>query len=146
MVHPWCRLLVSLPTWFSISQGSFYHSFYAPAQNACAGSHKRLRKLKLLEDEQELVQSSVQPKDIVSKLLQIQAEQHAKASSGTSTGKATSSFVNSFCTFANSISNVVTVLLPQSPEYTVTFGLLFLLFKVRTTPQSSRLCRLYPSK
>ncbi|KAH0545285.1 hypothetical protein FGG08_000584 [Glutinoglossum americanum] len=118
---------------FSASQSSFYHSFYAPAQDACAKSQQRLRKLKLQDEEHLLLQSSIKPEDIVSKLLQIQTEQEERTSKSTSTGKATSDFFNSFCTFADNISQVVTVLLPQSPAYSVTFGMLFILFKAVVT-------------
>jgi len=39
-------------------------------------------------------------------------------------------FGNRFCKFVVRFSDVVEVLLPPSPEYTVTYGLLLLLFKV----------------
>ncbi|KAK0611412.1 hypothetical protein B0T14DRAFT_327836 [Immersiella caudata] len=107
--------------------------FYAPAQDACTKSQQRLRQLKLLEDENCLLQESYESEDLLAKLHQIQAEQYDRASKRTPTSKTTSKFVNSFCTFAESVSNIVMVLLPQSPEYTVTFGMLFILFKAVVT-------------
>jgi hypothetical protein len=93
-----------------------------------------LRKLKLQDEEQILLQSLIEPKDIVSKLLEIQAEQQEKTLNQTSIGTATSKFVKSFCTFADNISHIVAVMLPQSSDYTVTFGMLFILFKVGIIP------------
>jgi hypothetical protein len=96
---------------------------------------QRLKRLKLQDDEYLLLQASVGPEQVVAKLLEIQAEQLEKSSKRSSAENATAKFVNSFSAFANSISHIVTILLPQSPEYSVTFGILFILFKVehRTT-------------
>ena len=42
----------------------------------------------------------------------------------------TADFINGFCDFAVKTSGVIITLLPQSPEYTVTFGIIILIFKV----------------
>jgi len=40
-------------------------------------------------------------------------------------------FMESFSEFALRFSGIVEILLPQSPEYTVTYGVVIILFKVR---------------
>ena len=37
---------------------------------------------------------------------------------------------NGFCGFATRVSGIVNILVPQSPEYTIAFGLLEIVFKV----------------
>ncbi|KAH8883296.1 hypothetical protein GQ53DRAFT_753005 [Thozetella sp. PMI_491] len=107
--------------------------FYAPAQEACAQSRERLKKLKLHDDELDLLASAIKPENVVEKLQEIQTHLEGKLSRKSATMKKLSKFVISFCTFAEKTSGVVNLLLPQSPEYTVTFGMLFILFKAVVT-------------
>lgn len=67
------------------------------------------------------------PTKVVDKLpeLQLVFDKKASRSSGL---RRTSEFVEVFCGFASRTSNIVMQLLPQSPEYTVTFGMLCILF------------------
>lgn len=82
------------------------------------------------DDEQRLFDTVVSPKDIVGKIREIHAELERKADKVGHFSQKVSKFVTSFCAFADKTSSIVMLLLPQSPEYTVTFGMLFLLFKV----------------
>ncbi|KAK0643995.1 hypothetical protein B0T16DRAFT_392430 [Cercophora newfieldiana] len=110
--------------------------FYAPAQEACTASKERLSKLNLQDDEKQLAELAsnrdIKPGKIVEKLLEIQAEMEKK-SNRKSGVKTASKFVNNFSAFADKASSIIMVLLPQSPEYTVTLGVLFLLFKAVVT-------------
>jgi hypothetical protein len=106
-------------------------SFYAPAQEACSRSRERLKKLKFRDDELDLFDNFTTSDSIRLKLQEIYAEQEKKLKRP-STVQRTSKFFEDFCAFADKTSNIVMLLLPQSPEYTVTFGMLFLVFNVCT--------------
>lgn len=110
--------------------------FYAPAQEACIVSKERLEKLNLQDEDRQLAElgsdRGLKPGNILSKLLAIQAEMEKKTNRK-SGPKTISKFVNTFSAFADKASSIIMVLLPQSPEYTVTFGVLFLLFKAVVT-------------
>lgn len=112
------------------------YCFYAPAKEACTASKERLEKLNLQDDDKQVAEMAfdgdIKPGKILEKLLEIQAEIDRKASRR-STAKMASKFVNNFAAFADKASSIVMVLLPESPEYTVTFGVLFLLFKAVVT-------------
>jgi hypothetical protein len=47
--------------------------------------------------------------------------------------KLTADFANNFCDFANKLSGIVNILVPQSPEYSITYGALIVIFKVCAT-------------
>ncbi|KKY29196.1 hypothetical protein UCRPC4_g00102 [Phaeomoniella chlamydospora] len=102
--------------------------FYAPAQDACGKSRERLENLKLQDEELKLLESDIRPDNVVAKLREISDEQEKKSKRSAKVQKA-SDFLVAFCTFADKTSNIVMLLLPQSPEYSVTFGLMFLVFK-----------------
>ena len=105
------------------------YSFYAPAQEACHRSRERLKKLKLRDDELYLLEDVNTSENIIKKLKEIHAEQEKKAKRPIILQQ-TSDFLHEFCAFADKTSNIVMLLLPQSPEYTITFGVLFLVFNV----------------
>jgi hypothetical protein len=88
-----------------------------------------LGKLKLRDDELSLLDNSTTSDNITEKLNEIHAEQEKKSRRPAVIQRA-SKFIEEFCAFADKTSNIVMLLLPQSPEYTVTFGLLFLVFNV----------------
>jgi len=121
--------------WFGIEllklsgRSLIYSSFYAPAQEACVRSRERLGKLKLRDDELSLLNNFTTSDNITKKLKEIHAEQEKKLNRPVAVQRA-SKFFQEFCTFADKTSNIVMLLLPQSPEYTVTFGMLFLVFNV----------------
>jgi hypothetical protein len=45
-------------------------------------------------------------------------------------GKLTTDFANNFCNFAYKLSGIVNILVPQSPEYSIPYGVLIVIFKV----------------
>ena len=90
-----------------------------------------MKRLNLKGNDARLLDSPVEPTKIVDKLFEIQAQIESNATRKPASLKKATKFVNSFAAFADKTSSMVMVLLPQSPEYTVTFGMLFLLFKVR---------------
>ena len=104
-------------------------SFYAPAQEACVRSRERLGKLKLRDDELSLLDNFTTSDSITKKLQEIHAEQEKKSKRPAVVQRA-SKFFEEFCAFADKTSHIVMLLLPQSPEYTVTFGMLSLVFNV----------------
>ncbi|KAI9703002.1 MAG: hypothetical protein M1820_005993 [Bogoriella megaspora] len=106
--------------------------FYAPAQEACKKSLDRLAKLKLEDEELALLKDPPSVGDVVTKLERIAAEQEKRRGRSIIVQKS-SKFFNTFCSFADKTSHIVMLLLPQSPEYTVTFGMLFLLFQTVVT-------------
>jgi hypothetical protein len=44
--------------------------------------------------------------------------------------KLTTDFANNFCDFAYKLSGILNILVPQSPEYSITYGALIVVFKV----------------
>jgi hypothetical protein len=88
-----------------------------------------MRKLKFRDDELDLLDSFTTSESIKTKLQEIYAEQE-KRSKMPSFVQRGSKFFEDFCVFADKTSNIVMLLLPQSPEYTVTFGMLLLVFNV----------------
>ncbi|KAK4224661.1 hypothetical protein QBC38DRAFT_485064 [Podospora fimiseda] len=108
--------------------------YYAPAQEACAMSKERLEKLHLQDDDfrfsNQQLEPDIKPGEILDKLIEIQHLMDKKAHK--KSAKA-SQFINNFADFADRVSSLVMVLIPESPEYKVTFGILFLLFKAVVT-------------
>jgi hypothetical protein len=86
--------------------------------------------MKLSDEERQLLLEPWDPDFVTKKLHAIQEEQERKAKK-TKAKQITSNFVNDFCRVADQASEIVRFMLPNSPEYTVTFSLLALLFKVR---------------
>jgi hypothetical protein len=85
--------------------------------------------MKLSEEERQLLSEPWNPDSVTKKLHAIWEEQERRTKK-TKAKQITSDFVNDFCRVANQTSEIVRFMLPNSPEYTVTFGLLALLFKV----------------
>ena len=104
-------------------------SFYAAAQNACRISKAHLLKLKLSDEEQKLLSAPPKAEDLKQRLKDI-GEVQERQLKKSKMGQISSEFVNRFCDVAIRTSGIVEILLPQSPEYTVTYGLLIILFKV----------------
>jgi hypothetical protein len=44
--------------------------------------------------------------------------------------KLTADFANNFCDFTYKLSGILNILVPQSPEYSITYGALIVIFKV----------------
>jgi hypothetical protein len=109
-------------------------SLYAVALEACHTSKARLSKLKLtVEEKQLLVALPTEGKSLIEKLNFIMEDRQKKANQASAAKwqKKTSDFFERFCGVVDKTSGLVAALLPQSPEYTITFGVLALLFKVR---------------
>ena len=104
-------------------------SYYVYAQHACRSSRIKLRKLKLSALEEQLLNTTEGVNVALGKLKPIQEEEEKRASKS-SFMEHTSSFVNEFSDFVVRISGIVQTMLPQSPEYTITYGVLLLIFKV----------------
>lgn len=105
-------------------------SLYAVALEACRTSKARLSKLKLtVEERQLLVVPPTDASSLLEKLSFVIEDRQAKAGQ-TKWQKKTSAFFVGFCQVVDKTSALVSTMLPQSPEYTVTFGVLVLLFKV----------------
>ena len=68
--------------------------------------------------------------DVVIGKINLVSKEIAKKSFKSTAEKKTADFINGFCDFAWKTSAIVSTLLPQSPEYTVTFGVMMLIFKV----------------
>ncbi|KAF2100847.1 hypothetical protein NA57DRAFT_74446 [Rhizodiscina lignyota] len=126
------------PEIYSVSNATSWYSrgidfcYYAPAKEACAVSRKRLEQLRLEPDEAKLLSQSTSPHTIIERLKDIQDEQEKRAHRP-ALAQRSSKFLEEFCTFADRTSNIVMLLIPQSPEYTVTFGMLFILFNAVVT-------------
>lgn len=115
----------ALSHWYEPGKDFF---FYAAAQNACRISKARLLKLKLSDEEQELLSAPPKAEDLRQRLKDI-GEVQERQLKKSKMGRISSEFVNGFCDVAIRTSGIVEILLPQSPEYTVTYGLLIILFK-----------------
>ncbi|KAK7955124.1 hypothetical protein PG988_015818 [Apiospora saccharicola] len=112
------------PSWLSL---------YAVALDACRASRARLSKLKLtVEERQLLVVPPTDANSLLEKLNFIIEDRQTKPAQ-TKWQKQTSSFFVGFCQVVDKSSALVSTMLPQSPEYTVTFGVLVLLFKAVVT-------------
>ncbi|KAK8040997.1 Vegetative incompatibility protein HET-E-1 [Apiospora phragmitis] len=106
---------------------------YAIALDACRTSKARLAKLKLtVEEKQLLVVPPTDASSLISKLNFIVEGRQGKKGQA-KWQKRTSGFFLSFCQVVEKTSALVATMLPQSPEYTVTFGVLMLLFKAVVT-------------
>ncbi|KAK8035518.1 hypothetical protein PG993_010513 [Apiospora rasikravindrae] len=108
-------------------------SLYAVALDACRTSKARLSKLNLtVEEKQLLIVPPTDASSLISKLNFIVEDRQNKTSQA-KWQKRTSRFFLGFSQVVDKTSALVTPMLPQSPEYTVTFGILALLFKAVVT-------------
>ena len=92
-------------------------------------SKQKSREWHLTKHEDELLQKTMGLEAVLEDLVRIQklASIQQKRSRA---WKATTDFTNAFCELSLRFSSIVNILLPQSPEYTISYGLLALLFKV----------------
>ena len=89
-----------------------------------------MSKLKLTPDEKQLLLAlPTEGSSLIAKLTFI-VDERQKKTSKPKWRENTNKFFLGFCNVATKASGLVETLLPQSPEYTVTFGVLLLLFKV----------------
>lgn len=103
-------------------------SFYDAAQNACRATNMRLRALDLDEDEITSIDSA-DGLDVVLQKVQETIKVQEKASRGHPLMKKAGQFVQAFSEFVVKSSGIIELLVPQSPEYRMTYGALLLVFK-----------------
>lgn len=104
--------------------------YYVVAQEASRNSKSRLSKLRLTSDEKRLLLESPADGDGVVTKMKYILETHERKEKRSKWQKNTSKFFVNFCKVVDKTSALMQPMLPQSPEYTVTFGVLVLLFKV----------------
>jgi hypothetical protein len=92
-------------------------------------SRQKSREWHLAKHEEDLLQKTVRLEAVLECLVQTQ-ELASIQQKRSRAWKATTDFTNSFCEFSLRFSSIIKILLPQSPEYTMSYGLLALLFKV----------------
>lgn len=102
---------------------------YAVAEEACRASKARLSKLKLTPEEKQLLASSPNEGSALITKLNFIMEDRKKWAAQPKWQQTTKQFFVRFCRVVDRTSDLVQALLPQSPEYTITFGVLLLLFK-----------------
>lgn len=78
-------------------------------------------------------EQGIKPGEVLEKLLQVQDEMERKSNKKSAFAKKASDFIYNIAGFGEQISSLVRVLLPESPEYTVTLGMFLLLFKAVVT-------------
>ncbi|KAI9675246.1 MAG: hypothetical protein M1822_008983 [Bathelium mastoideum] len=111
-------------------------SFCVPVKEACVKAVGRLEQLDLQDDGIALFEDPPKPADIVARLEQIVTRLEKQSHRPTHVRRS-GKFFNSFCSFVDRTSSIVKLMLPQSPEYTLTFGMLFLLFEA-VVPKKER--------
>lgn len=104
-------------------------SFYSSAQDACRLCEASLKKLKLSHAERDLLEKS-DSLDIIVKRMKAVMKEYDDETEQSPAVKKLGRFVNSFCEFATRMSGLVQILLPNSPEYTITFGSMMIIFTV----------------
>ena len=82
-------------------------------------------------EERKTLTSSRNLEGIIKKASEVRQQHDSELGKASSTMKWLANFTNGFCGFAVKVSGIVELLLPQSPEYTITYGLLMVIFKVR---------------
>lgn len=103
-------------------------SFYATAHDACRATRTGLEALDLKPEELESV-NSADGLDILMQKIQQTIEVQEQTSRRRPIVKKTGKFVNIFSEFVIRTSGIIELMLPQSPEYRVTYGVLLLVFK-----------------
>jgi hypothetical protein len=104
------------------------HRTFTAAHDACQATQARLKDLDLDADEFESV-NSARGLDILMKKIQQTTEAREQASQKHPIMKKAGHFVEVFSEFVTRTSVIIELLLPQSPEYRTTYGVLLLVFK-----------------
>jgi hypothetical protein len=92
-------------------------------------SKQKSREWRLTKHEDEVLQKTNGLEAVLEDLVRVQ-ELASIQQKKSRASKATTDFTNAFCEFSLRFSSIVKILLPESPEYTISFGLLSLLFQV----------------
>jgi hypothetical protein len=97
---------------------------------ALRATEGRLEKLRLSPEERKTLTSSSNLDVITKKASEVRKQHESELGEVAPARKWLARFTNSFSDFAVRVSGIVELLLPQSPEYTITYGLLMVVFKV----------------
>ncbi|KAH7393970.1 hypothetical protein DE146DRAFT_112847 [Phaeosphaeria sp. MPI-PUGE-AT-0046c] len=125
--------LIALSETQTLSHGVWYEPeldscFYAAAHDACRATKIRLKALKL--DDGELASiDSARGLDVLLQQIQETTKAQEKASKGHPVVKKAGQFVKAFSEFVTRSSGIIELLVPQSPEYRMTYGAFLLVFK-----------------
>ena len=104
------------------------YSFYAAAYDACRATKARLKELDLKVDELESINCARGLDVLIQKIQQVTEEQEQTSRKHPATKKV-GQFVEIFSEFVTRTSGIIELLVPQSPEYRMTYGVLLLVFK-----------------
>ena len=129
MVRARDGFLVGLEVSWDILWSFLIHqSFYAGALQTCLASKSRL--IKILEPSELRELEATRGVDVVLSKMSDVLKQIEKKSNKSVAEQRTAKFVNGFSDFVVKSGGIVATLLPQSPEYTVTYGIIVLIFQV----------------
>lgn len=103
-------------------------SFYVAAHNACRATKMRLKALELDEDDIASIDSA-RGLDVLLQKIRQTTEAQEKASKWRPFMKKAGHFVEAFSEFVTKSSGIIELLVPQSPEYRMTYGAFLLVFK-----------------
>ncbi|ETS86640.1 hypothetical protein PFICI_00468 [Pestalotiopsis fici W106-1] len=107
--------------------------FYAVAQQAARESKARLSRLKLTPEEKQLLAIVPSSSDAVIEKLHLIVDEREEALKRPKAFQRTNKFFTAFCEVVGKTSGLVQTLVPQSPEYTIPFGVLIILFRAVVT-------------
>jgi len=93
-----------------------------------------IKQLNLSPEQRTLITETRGCTHVKERIRVIEQEILAKAEKGKYT-KRLADLADAFCEFATRISSVVEILIPQSPEYTIPFNCILLIFQVCARPQ-----------
>ncbi|KAF2028629.1 hypothetical protein EK21DRAFT_90449 [Setomelanomma holmii] len=125
--------LITRPETQTLSHSAWYEPgrdfcFYAAAHDACRATKTRLKALDLKVDEFESI-NSARGLDVLLQKIQQTTEAQEQASKRHPVMKKAGHFVEIFSEFVTRTSGIIELLVPQSPEYRMTYGVLLLVFK-----------------
>jgi hypothetical protein len=92
-----------------------------------------IQQLNLSSEERTLITETHGFTHVKDRIRSIEKEILAKTEKGKYTKRITD-LADALCEFATRISSVVEILIPQSPEYTIPFNCIILIFQVCTRP------------
>lgn len=123
------RLLMLFYTWYVLILITLC-SHYASALEACRASRLRLTNMELTVEEGDLLSRPPSNGNEVKVRIEVLLIDMQKSEKRPEWLEKTRNFFHGFCKVIDKTSALVQPMLPQSAEYTVTFGLLVLLFRV----------------
>lgn len=106
-------------------------SLYDKALETCLRVNKNLRQLNLSAEDRALLVGSGGSSLVISRIRTLEQTILVKTEKEKKNKRA-ADLADGFCEVAARVSPMLQVMVPQTPEYTVPFGCLTLLFKVST--------------